>query len=386
MSLKSTISAKSQSVRIGSFAILLLLICACNGGRSGSGAAFPAERGGLQYASNLAIVHEDGYTAVTLRDPWDSTRVRRSYLLVDRDKALPDNLPEGTVIRVPVQRAVIYTTVHAAMADQLGCLDHVVGICDKQYITSEAVLSRISDGRIADLGPSTAPDIEKIIDLGADVIIASPFENSGYGAAEKTGVPIVEAADYMEDHPLGRSEWLRFYGLLFGRNEEAMAAFKATEERYNHLKALAATAAERPTVLLEKKYGPSWPVPSGDCYIGVIHRDAGADYIFADISGRGNVAQLSYETVYDKAADCDLWLFKYNAASDYTYASLRLEYEPYANFTAWRDRKIYACNSAYCSYYDDITFHPDWLLEDLIHIYHPELLPDYEPRYYKPLR
>lgn len=386
MNLKAIFSAKSQSVRIGSFAILLALICACNGGRNNGSTAFSAERSNMQYAANLSIVQEDGYTAVTLRDPWDTARVRRTYLLVDRNRALPEGLPDGTVIHIPVQRAVIYTTVHAAMAGQLGCLDRVAGVCEKQYITSSAVQERIRDGRIADLGPSTAPDIERIIDLGAEVIIASPFENSGYGAAEKIGVPIVEAADYMEDHPLGRSEWLRFYGLLFGCEAKAEAAFEATAEHYNALKALAAGAAERPTILLEKKYGPSWPVPAGDSYIAVIHRDAGADYIFAGISDRGNVAQLSYETVYDNAADCDLWLFKYNAAEDYTYESLRLEYEPYANFAAWQNKHIYACNSAYCSYYDDITFHPDWLLEGLIHIYHPELLPDYEPRYYKPLR
>ena len=74
--------------------------------------------------------------------------------------------------------------------------------------------------RIVDCGNGMNPDIEKIIDLRPDAIMLSPFENSGgYGRVGKLGVPVIECADYMETSPLGRAEWLRFYGLLVGQEQ-----------------------------------------------------------------------------------------------------------------------------------------------------------------------
>ena len=339
----------------------------------------------VRFARNLRIEYFDDFVSVRIRDPWDTLRQRQHYVLVDRDRPRPAKLPaDGIVIRVPVEKAVIYTSVHTAIAEQLGALDRVCGVCEPQYITSKEVLGRIDRGLIADLGQSTSPNVEKIIDIGTEMIIASPFENSGYGAAEKLGIPIVEAADYMENHPLGRTEWVLFYGLLLGRREEAERVFAETVRRYEELKALAATAPDRPSVLLERKYGASWAVPSGGSYIGVLHADAGADYVFRSYPGARSV-HLSFEEVFDRAGDADLWLMKYDTRAPLTYKLLQEEYQPYANFRPWKERHVFACNTITSTYYDDITLHPDQVLEDLIAIYHPDLLPGHQPRYYFPL-
>ena len=339
----------------------------------------------VRFARNLRIEFFDDFVSVRIRDPWDTLRQRQHYVLVDRDKPRPAKLPaDGIVIRVPVEKAVIYTSVHTAIAEQLGALDRVCGVCEPQYITSKEVLGRIDRGLIADLGQSTSPNVEKIIDIGTEMIIASPFENSGYGAAEKLGIPIVEAADYMENHPLGRTEWVLFYGLLLGRREEAERVFAETVRRYEELKALAATAPDRPSVLLERKYGASWAVPSGGSYIGVLHADAGSDYVFRSYPGARSI-HLSFEEVFDRAGDADLWLMKYDTRAPLTYKLLQEEYQPYANFRPWKERHVFACNTITSTYYDDITLHPDQVLEDLIAIYHPDLLPGHQPRYYFPL-
>ena len=364
--------------------LLGLLLCSCSGRHSGDDRAVRATDT-IRYARNLHIEYFDDYVSVRIRDPWDTLRQRQHYVLVDRDKPLPARLPEnGTVIRIPAEKAVIYTSVHTAIAEELGALDRVCGVCEPQYITSQEVLQRIGEGRIADLGVSTSPNVEKIIDIGTDLIIASPFENSGYGAAEKLGIPIVEAADYMENHPLGRTEWVLFYGLLLGRREAAEAVFSQTEAHYQTLKARAADVTERPTVLLERRYGNSWAVPAGESYIGVMHADAGADYVFRDYPGAKSV-HLTFEQVYDQAGDADFWFLKYDTRTPFSYTLLKQEYEPYANFRPWKERRVFACNTITSTYYDDITLHPDRVLEDLIAIYHPDRLPGHVQRYYFPL-
>ncbi|MCR5710081.1 MAG: ABC transporter substrate-binding protein [Bacteroidales bacterium] len=360
------------------------LLGACSGRTSGYGGEVRATDT-IRYARNLHISYYDDYVSVRIRDPWDTLRQRQHYVLVDRDKPLPKSLPEGgIVIRIPVEKAVIYTSVHTSIAEELGALDLVAGVCEPEYITSPVVLKRISEGSIADLGNSTSPNVEKIIDIGTDMIIASPFENSGYGSAEKLGVPIVEAADYMENHPLGRTEWVLFYGLLFGRRAEAEAVFSATERHYMELKAMAAGVERKPSVLLERRYGNSWAVPSGGSYIGRMHADAGANYIFGGYQG-AKAVHLTFEEVFDRAGDADIWLLKYDTRTPMTYPVLRQEYEPYANFRPWKERRIFACNTITSTYYDDITLHPDRILEDLIAIYHPDLLPGHAQRYYFPL-
>lgn len=357
-----------------------LMLCSCGGRDRFDPAGFGA---GVEYARNLSIEKSEGYTLVRVRNPWDTTLLRAQYVLIDRDSPLPDNLPDGVIIRTPVQRAAVYTSVHAAMLDNIGALDAICGICEPQYVTAEAVRRLIADGRIADLGDATGPSIEKMLDLNADVIIASPFENSGFGAAQKTGIPIVEALDYMENHPLGRTEWVKFFGLLTDRETVADSIFRATEKRYLELRTLATGADSRPTVVLEHKYGPSWGIPSGGSYIAVMHADAGASYVFADLPG-GKVVNMTFEEVYDKAGDADFWFIKND--TDITTDMLKSDYKPYSQFKAYRDGGILFCNTTATTYYDDITLHPDLILEDFIAIYHPELLPDHLQRYYFPMK
>lgn len=361
----------------------ILLACSCTGAGSGESGNFE-QSAALEYARGFNITEHEGYSVVTIREPWDTLKVRRTYILVPKGEPIPDPAPKGTVIRIPVEKAVVYTSVHSSAVEQLGCLSQICGVCEKQYMTSPAIRQAVNDETIADLGLSSSPDIEKIIDLEADVIIATPFENSGYGTAEKLNIPIVEIADYMENSPLGRTEWIKLIGLLFGAENTADSLFKATCGRYDELKELASGCNNKPTVLLERKYGATWGVPGADSYIATFHRDAGAKYIFDDVPGTNSV-QMSFEAVFDKAVDADFWLLKHTCSDSFSYDKLKKEYQPYANFEAFKKHSIFGCNTIDTPYYDDITLHPDLILKDFISIYHPDLLPGYTRKYYKEL-
>ena len=317
-----------------------------------------------------------------VRDPWDSTRLLQRYLLVDRDKNVPTGLPKGTLVRVPLRNVTVYNSVHSAIMELLGATDQIVGACEVRYIDTPKAKERLNSGKIADLGEATAPNIEKMVEIGTEVILVSPFQNSGYGPAEKLGIPIIECADYMESTPLGRAEWIRFYGLLLGKEEQADAFFHETESNYKELKELASTVTHCPSVFSEKRFGSSWYISAGDSYIAHFFEDAGADYIFKYLPGAGSTP-LAFETVLDKAIHADLWLIKYNSTGELTYDGLRAEYTPYENFDAFKNHHIFTCNTNENRYYEEFPMRPDYLLKDLVWIFHPELLPDYVPRYYK---
>ncbi|SEG26567.1 ABC transporter substrate-binding protein [Parabacteroides chinchillae] len=338
----------------------------------------------IQYSQGYTIERYSDYIVAELRDPWDTTRILQRYLLVDRNKDVPGGMPKGTIVRIPLKNIVVYNSVHSSIVELLDAAENIVGACESRYMDTPIIRERLDKGVIADLGEATAPNIEKMVEIGSEVILASPFRNSGYGPAEKLGIPILECADYMESTPLGRAEWLRLYGLLLGREDLADSLFRATESNYLTLSKLAEGVQHRPTVFSEKRFGSTWHIPGGASYMAHFFKDAGADYMFTDLPGAGSTP-LAFETVLDKAIHADIWLIKYNQPDDMTYAGLRAEYTPYENFDAFKKKNIYACNTGSVPYYEEFPMHPDYLLKDLVWIFHPELLPDYTPRYYKKL-
>ena len=364
----------------------VLLLSACGGGSKTSSLQAEGDTIRMKYSSLLQIVKHADYTVVTIRNPWDTLKVLHTYLLADREKPLPEHLPEGTVVRTPLQKSVIYSSVHCSLWSELDELKGIGGVCGLEYIKLPQIQEGCRNGSIVNVGNSMNPDIERIIDLRPDAILLSPFENSGgYGRVGKLNIPIIECADYMETSALGRAEWMRLYGLLLGKEAQADSLFAGIEKEYLTLtQQVKSQNLKRPTVISEMKNSSAWYIPGGNSTMGRLYQDAGADYVFASLSNSGSVP-LAFETVFDRGGNADIWLIKYNQPQDKTFSELERDYAPYARFKAFQDRKVYGCNTNHVPFYEESPFHPELLLKDLIKIFHPELLPDYDLKYFSNL-
>ena len=364
----------------------VLLLSACGGGSKTSSLQAEGDTVRMKYSSLLQIVKHADYTVVTIRNPWDTLKVLHTYLLTDREKPLPEHLPEGTVVRTPLQKSVIYSSVHCSLWSELDELKGIGGVCGLEYIKLPQIQEGCRNGSIVNVGNSMNPDIERIIDLRPDAILLSPFENSGgYGRVGKLNIPIIECADYMETSALGRAEWMRLYGFLLGKEAQADSLFAGIEKEYLTLtQQVKSQNLKRPTVISEMKNSSAWYIPGGNSTMGRLYQDAGADYVFAYLSNSGSVP-LAFETVFDRGGNADIWLIKYNQPQDKTYSELERDYAPYARFKAFQDRKVYGCNTNHVPFYEESPFHPELLLKDLIKIFHPELLPDYDLKYFSNL-
>lgn len=364
----------------------VLLLSACGGGSKTSSLQAEGDTVRMKYSSLLQIVKHADYTVVTIRNPWDTLKVLHTYLLADREKPLPEHLPEGTVVRTPLQKSVIYSSVHCSLWSELDELKGIGGVCGLEYIKLPQIQEGCRNGSIVNVGNSMNPNIERIIDLRPDAILLSPFENSGgYGRVGKLNIPIIECADYMETSALGRAEWMRLYGLLLGKEAQADSLFAGIEKEYLTLtQQVKSQNLKRPTVISEMKNSSAWYIPGGNSTMGRLYQDAGADYVFASLSNSGSVP-LAFETVFDRGGNADIWLIKYNQPQDKTYSELERDYAPYARFKAFQDRKVYGCNTNHVPFYEESPFHPELLLKDLIKIFHPELLPDYDLKYFSNL-
>lgn len=360
-----------------------LLMLSCQGNEKKN--SLQGEEITFKYAQLVKMWAYEDFQKLEIQNPWDTAYTLQTYLLVDKDKKLPEELPEGIVLRTPLQNAVVYTTVHCALLCELTASEAISGVCDLEYIQPHLIKERCAQGKIADLGSSMGPDIEKMISLNPDAVLLSPFKNSGgHGELDKFGMPIFECADYMEKEALGRAEWIRIYGKLFGQEAKADSIFSQVENDFNKMQTEAAkdSSSPRPVLLYGMRNGSAWYVPGGNSYMAKLFKAAGADYLFAQSEHSGS-EPLAFETVFDKGYNADIWLFLYNQEKDKTYKDL----ESYSDFKSYKTKNIFACNTGKIPYYDETPFHPERLLYDLCLLFHAKKEPisDEKLHYYRNL-
>ena len=296
----------------------------------------------FKYATLPSIVSYDGFTVVTIANPWKEGKALHTYVLVPRDQQVPVHLPKGTVIRTPLEKAVVFTTVHCALLMDLGCRDKIAGVADLKYIKIPWIQRQAKNGHIVDCGDGMNPLIEKIIDLHPDAILLSPFENSGgYGKLEDIGIPLVECAEY--------------------RAQEA---------------------GQGRSVVVDSQVGSVWYVPGGRSTIGQMIADAGGRYPWADDEHSGSLS-LPFETVLEEAFDTEVWMFRYDSDKPMSRERFLSEKDGYDQFRAFQSGELYGCNVRTSRFYEESPFRPDRLLNDFIQILHPEMKGLGPLRYYK---
>ena len=269
----------------------------------------------------------------------------------------------------PYSRVIVTTTVHTALFRELGAGDAIVDTCE------------IDDGN---------PDIERIISMNPDAIFLSPYEGQNFEKIRRLGIPIVEMPDYLESTPLGRAAWMKHYGKLLGKEREADSLYAAVESAYYALRdsvreRLKNSTTPKPRVFTETKISSTWYVATGDSYIASLVTDAGGDYVFKDVEGKGS-KPFNPEVVFDKAQDADIWMFKYGASRDKTMTELAADWTNNSNFRAFQKGMVFGCNLSKTRYFEETPFHPERLLRDYINIISPGTLKDTSLRYYKKLQ
>lgn len=376
-------------------ALVALLFVACQGGKTASGEGSDTLR--MKYAELLTIVkHDDGaYTEAIIENPWKKGTTLHKYILVPKGKEgdetvarLKDDIRENAtlqmgshcdIVRTPLESNVVFTAPHCQLMYELGCKNAITGVCDKDYINIPDIKERV------DCGSSMQPDIERIIALKPEGLLISPFENSGgYGKLDKLHIPIIETADYMETSPLGRAEWMKFYGLLFKSEERSDSLFSSIEKEYLALKAEAAKLPQGLSILTERKMGSVWYVPGGKSTMGILLKDANAKYIFADDTHSGSLA-YGPERILSKGTQIDVWAFKYFGGKALSKNDLLAEYEGYKVLKAFNSNSIYQVDTSTQPYFELTSFHPEILLREFIILAHPKATQFGKLRFYQHL-
>ena len=459
----------NRNIYIFGALLALLVLTACQGGKTTAGEAEEGDTLKMKYAKLLTIVKygekgtasldkdaEDAeyqYAEVNVANPWKAGTLLHRYILIPKgeegDKTVTRLALQRTsgmgcttdTVRTPVERSAVSIAPHCQLMYELGCQQAIRGVCDLNYINIPDIRKRAASAgnassgnassgnassgnassgnasagnasaqnSIVDCGSSMAPDIERIIALKPEAILVSPFENSGgYGKLDKLHIPIIEAADYMESSPLGRAEWMKFYGMLFGKDKnisttvagkalttvagkalttvagkaseatlpascelKADSLFAKIEKEYLKLKAEAGKLPKGLSILTERKTGNVWYVPGGQSTIGILLKDANARYIFSDDKHSGSLP-MSPEQILAKGSQVDVWAFKYFGGAPLSQVQLLQEYDGYKALAAFNRGNIYQVDTSTVPYFELTNFHPELLLREFIILAHGE--------------
>jgi iron complex transport system substrate-binding protein len=371
------------------FLLAVVILGAC-GGREKKVAVTSSDssRTVLHYAHGFSVSYEGNIKRVVVARPFQGATAGYTYLLVPQGEAEPAHTADEKVVRIPLKSIVCTSTTHIPLLDYLDESDKLVGFPTTDYISSEKTRAFVDAGKVHELGIDKGMNLEMLAALKPGMVMGY-VTSSDYGQFKKVedlGLPAVMNAEYLEKHPLGRAEWIKFMALFFNKEKLADSVFNAIEKSYLDTKQRADTVRIRPTVLSGVVYGDAWFLPGGQNYAATLLRDAGCQYLWADDSTNGFL-ELSFETVYEKAHNADRWLGpgSYNSLKEIVAADQR-----YTNFRAFKEKNIYSYNARVgvkggSEFLELGYLRPDIILKDLLAIAHPTLIPEHTLFFHKRL-
>lgn len=339
----------------------------------------------IKYAKGFQVSDYGNFKLVNITDPSKESNIVYKYALLQRGSPKEDIPADYTIIETPIRSAICMTNLQLSNFIKLDALDKVVGITSTRFLSNQQINEQLKEGKTSKIGIEGEFDTEIVIALNPDVILVSPFKKGGYDAIRNLNIPLISFLGYKETTPLGQAEWIKFTAMLLGLEKQADKQFTEIEKKYNSLKDLAANTINKPTVLSGELHSGNWYVVGGKSYLAQLFKDAGADYFMKNDNESGGF-YVDYETVYSQGANADYWRVVNSYNGEYTYEVLRQTDARYADFKAYKEKKLIYCNLRKKPFYEKTPVEPEVVLADLIKIFHPGLLPEHTSVYYELLK
>jgi iron complex transport system substrate-binding protein len=369
-----------------SFLVFLLFIQGKEETKKKSGLA--SAKNEIRYAKGLEIYKHQGFSIVKITTPWPEAKENFTYVLQEKNGIIPDSLKQFDIIQIPVKSIVVTSTTHIPALELLGVENTLVGFPSTNYISSEKTRKLIDAGKVREVGVNENLNTEVLIDMKPDVIVSFGLNNSNptLDNLQQSGLKVMLNGDWTEQSPLGKAEWIKFFGALYGLDSKANTIFSEIEKEYNLTLTLAKKVASKPTVLCGAMYQEQWYVPQGESWASLFLKDAQSNYLWADTKGNGSLA-VPFETILEKAQNAAFWI----APGDFSSLKQMSDSNPhYIQFTSFKNKKVYSYSvnkgaKGGIIYFEWSPTRPDWVLKDLIKIFHPELLPNHKLFFFKKL-
>ncbi len=265
----------------------------------------------------------------------------------------------------------------------------LVGFPNLDYISSDKVRALIDAKKIKELGNNQTLNTEVILDLQPNVIVGYGIDNNNptLDNLQKNGLKVILNGDWNEQTPLGKAEWIKFFGSLYGKQKQANEIFSKIEKDYLKTLKIVKQVTQKPTILAGDMFEDKWYLPRGTSWGSQLLAEAKGDYLWKETTGTGSLA-LSFETVLEKAKDADIWI---TSGQFSTLKEMADANAHYTEFKAFKNKNVYSFTrkkgkTGGVLYYELAPNRPDIVFKDIVKVLHPELLPSYETFFFEKLK
>ena len=350
--------------------------------------AAPIPKSTIKYAKGFDIVIENGLKKLIIKTGYQNATTIFEYLILNKTtkKATLNN----QTIQVPIKEIVVTSTTHIPMLELLNEESSIVGFPHTTYISSEKTRALIDTGKIKEIGKESALNTEILLDLQPELVVGYSITSADKSltTAQKAGISVIYNGDWLEETPLGRAEWIKFFGVLYNKEKQADSIFNAIETNYLKAQKIALKATLKPTILSGAVMSKDiWNLPAGESFVAQFLKDANLNYLWKDSKGKGSLS-LSFESIFDTGRNADYWIAPgYFSSKEQLLQSNQI----YTEFTAFKNDRIYTPSSKKGKtggviYYELAPTRPDLVLKDIIKITNPDLLPNYELTFFEKMQ
>ncbi|AGC78366.1 iron complex transport system substrate-binding protein [Nonlabens dokdonensis] len=343
----------------------------------------------IKYAKGFQIETTATGYKISIRNPWPESAERFTFeLLHAKDDDFWNSNNVSNAIHIPIKSIVLTSTTHIPPLVLLNEEKSLKGFPSTDYISAPEVRTLIEDGKVEELGANETMNVERTIMLAPDLVMGFSIDASNpvYQKIEKVGIPVIYNGEWVEKHPLAKAEWIKLFGVLYGKEQQADSIFQSIENEYLNTLELVKNV-KRPKVISGATWKEQWYLPYGDSWQGKILNDAGANYIYQETTGTGSLA-YNIEKVLVDGNDAAFWI----APAQYTsYSKMIEDNKSYQLFDAFKNKQVYTHALTVgakggVTYYEEASMRPDLVLKDLVKILHPELEMEHELYFFKPLK
>lgn len=360
--------------------MLLLMLIGCKKNEQTSIKTSFVSGNTITYSKNFTIFKYKGYSVVKISNPWPEANKNFTYILKEKNSSIPDSLQKYITILVPLKSIVVTSTTSIPFLEILNVEKSLVGFPHTDYISSEKTRKLIDAGIVKNIGQNEKLNMEQLIELSPDLIVTFGVDSNNpvIDNLQKSGMKVLIQADWMEQTPLGKAEWVKLYGALFCKEKEAQTFFDKIVKNYNDALELVATKKPTATVLYGSMCQNQWYVARGNSWVAQFMKDAKSNYLWANVEGTGSL-NLSFEKILDKAKTANYWIA---TGAFKNSAEFKNSNPHYSQFDALKSKNVYTFESTIgitggAIYYELAPSRPDLVLKDYIKIFHPETLPNY---------
>ncbi|MEM7725962.1 MAG: ABC transporter substrate-binding protein [Cyanobacteria bacterium P01_A01_bin.45] len=348
---------------------------------------FP-QKANIKYATGFSVEYQNNYKVVTVKNPWQDAKTSFKYILVECGTPAPEGFKETQVITIPINTVASLSTTHLPHLAKLGVVDKLVGVSNPKIVNTSEVVEKIKVGKIAELGNNNV-NLERLLELNPDLVTTHGTGNPQTDSHPKlleAGLKVAINAEYMENTPLGRAEWLKFTSMFFNKEDIGEKQFGEIARKYQNIAAKTKAIKKRPKVFTGFNFKGTWYVPGCQSYPAKYLADAGAELLC--VGNSSGSTPSSFENVFERAATADYWL---NVSQSWQkLEDVIREDSRYSDFRAVKKGNVYNNNARLNEnggndYWEGGISNPDLILADLIKIFHPELLPNHQLFFYQKL-